>query len=115
MDELPRLEDLFKVVIEPDHSRGILLNLQNRYQLNTQEFLRLYYEGIPLPMPTKDIDNWLFEYEMFIACEGDLGELGSAKEEENDDPFLWKETINRGQPIKKTEEVNRPLLSFFFG
>lgn len=118
MDTGFRIEDLFEVVIQPEHSKGILINLQTKYKISTKEFLAFYHEGIPVPIPPEDIDNWLFQYELFIAAEGDLGELiegfsssnGNSCGKESfsffDDPFSWEELMEKvGQPDKNGEEV----------
>lgn len=68
-------EDVIKTVIEPDYSRGILLEFQKKYCMHTEQFLEYYIEGIPLPVDARDIDKWLFRYRIFTIANGDLNEL----------------------------------------
>jgi hypothetical protein len=87
-----KLNELFKVVIEPDNSKSILLDLQSKYKIDTLYFLQLCKEGIPLPIPQDDFNYWLYQYKIFVAAEGDVSELivGFQKNEGSDctlDPF----------------------------
>lgn len=73
-----KLEDLIEVVMQPDYSKQKLLDLQTRYNLDTVQFIEfvgLYKEGIPLPVDSKDMDNWLFHLKMFLASGGEILEL----------------------------------------
>jgi len=109
MEDNIRLEDMFEVVIQPEHAKGVLRDLQNKYNMSTFEFLSFYNEGI-IPIPSKDADRWLFQLNLFLAAEGDLGELIDGRyigDNCNTDPlndFYDTPCTNIGQP-ENTEEV----------
>ena len=103
---------LFKVVLEPDNSKSILLGLQAKYKIDTLLFLDLFKEGIPLPIPQAEIDYWLYQFRIFKVSEGDECELmgdspkinlsGNYIEDSFDDfydPFL------EGQPVIKNQRL----------
>ena len=69
------LEDLFETVIEPDHSKQILLEYQKKYGMNSIIMWFKYTSGQSLNISSKELDRWLFEYEMYRAAEGDIREL----------------------------------------
>jgi hypothetical protein len=69
------LEDLIKVVQQPEHSRQKLIAYQEKYGISTVEFVLWHKEGIPLPITDKDCKDWQFQLEMFLAAEGDMLEL----------------------------------------
>lgn len=70
-----KLEDLIKIVQQPEHSMQKLIAYQEKYNISTLEFSLWYKEGIPLPIPDKDARDWQFQLEMFIATEGNLLDL----------------------------------------
>ena len=67
--------DFINIIIEPDHSRAVLLGLQKKYNIDSLEFLKLYREGIPLPISDDDMDNWLYQLKIYAAAEGNISEL----------------------------------------
>lgn len=75
MEEKISLNDLIKIVQQPDFSKTKLLEFQKQYNLDSIQFLFWHREGIPLPIEPRDINNWLFHLEMFIRTEGDILEL----------------------------------------
>lgn len=77
MDEEVRIEDLFEVVSQPEYSLEILLSLQSKYDMLTQDFVRQYCEESPLAVPPKDAAYWLFHWEQFVATEGNENDLTS--------------------------------------
>lgn len=97
-------DQFFRVIQEPDHSKRALLDLQDRYQISTIDFLFLYKQGFEIPIPEKDVEDWLFEYEVFRAADGELTELlknfrkMSETTDGCDDPFVLQDTLN-GQSI----------------
>lgn len=69
------LQDLVEVVTQPEYSKSKLLALQEKYNLDTIQAIRLYREGIPLPISSKDMENWLFQFDMFVATDGNIFDL----------------------------------------
>lgn len=113
MDKV-NIGELFKVVLEPDNSKSVLLGLQAKYKIDTLYFLSLCKEGIPLPIPEAEIDYWLYQFRIFKVSEGDESELmgGSAKRNLNgnyiDDSFddYFYDSFLEGQPVIKDQRLN---------
>jgi len=97
-------DQFFMKLEEPDYSKSVLLDLQDRYQISTIDFLFLFKQGFALPILEKDIEEWLFEYDVFRAADGELNELlknfrkMSETTDDCDDPFVLQDTLN-GQSI----------------
>lgn len=81
------LKDLVEVVKQPDYSKQKLLAFQEKYHLDTVQFIELYGEGIPLPINSRDIENWLFQFKMFLTSKGNILEL---MEKSNLDPYYTR-------------------------
>ena len=69
------LEDMVKVVQQPEHSKQKLIAYQEKYGISTIDFVLWHKEGIPLPINDKDYRDWQFQLEMFLSTEGDIMEL----------------------------------------
>lgn len=73
------LSDLIKVVQQPEHSKQKLIAYQEKYGISTMEFIMLHKEGIPLPIPDKDVRDWHFQLTMYVITEGDIMDLKNAE------------------------------------
>lgn len=69
------LDDLIKVVQQPEHSKQKLIAYQEKFGISTMVFVMLNKEGIPLPISDKEIRDWQFQLDMFLATEGNMLEL----------------------------------------
>lgn len=109
MEDNIGLEDMFEVVIQPEHAKGVLRDLQNKYNMSTFDFLSFYKEGI-IPIPQKDGERWIFQLNLFLTADGDLGELIDGRYFGNNcntdplDDFYDTPCTKKGQP-ENTEEV----------
>lgn len=58
------------IVWEPDHSKGCLLELENRYGLSSEEVYLAYkhnMQTILAPIQRDDLAEWIHHYEIFKA------------------------------------------------
>ncbi|WP_054696408.1 hypothetical protein [Syntrophomonas palmitatica] len=100
-------EDFVKIVYEPEHSKNILLELQQKYNLDTMQFISWYREGIPLPVEARDCRNWLYNFEIFIRAEGDIFELLQSSQFDSQRDLFGQTNENMEGLIK-----NQPLFYF---
>ncbi len=99
------LEEIFKIVKEPEHSKTILLNFQKEYKYDS-ETLYLFYQqnGInyeELNIKKKDFKSWIHHFIIFRENGGDSWEL---KEFED-----WEDN-----PNNQNKEENHSPCSFLF-
>lgn len=52
---------------EPEHATGIILQLEEKYHLNTVDFLTALYND---SIEDDDLESWLSEYENFLLFDG---------------------------------------------
>jgi hypothetical protein len=126
MENREKLEQLFNIVVQPDHARKVLQELQTKHGYDTVEFLRLYQDGFDLNIPARDVNKWLFQVKLFTTTDGDLGELvndffkASTEQENlffpldmNADSFL-REQLPYGQVQQIEEEAIKASSSIYY-
>lgn len=78
MDDI-NIEDYFDVVIEPGHSKSILLGLQKKYGYDSVKLYRLhkrdykYYEK--LDIKEDDYRSWIHHFIIFTQTGGGISDL----------------------------------------
>ncbi len=103
MEETISFEDMFEIVVQPDHSKNVLNRFQNKYNMSTLDFLSYYKEGI-VPIPAIDANRWLHQLSLFITAEGDLGELIDSRyscsycNTTSYEDFYYTSCAQKGQP-----------------
>jgi hypothetical protein len=65
--------ELFEVVIEPEGSTLRIIELENKYQINTSSFIDCYVQKIL--KDSKEFDYWHYLYTIFIASNGDESKI----------------------------------------
>jgi hypothetical protein len=99
------LEDIFEIVEEPEHSKNVLLNFQEKYNIDSEELYLFYQQnGInyeELPVTEEDFKSWIHHFIIFKENGGDPWEL-----KESD---IWEENTNY-----QNKEENYSPCSFLF-
>jgi len=99
------LEDVFEIVEEPEHSKNVLLDFQEKYNIDSEELYLFYQQnGInyeELPISEEDFKSWIHHFIIFKENGGDPWEL-----KESD---IWKENI-----AYQNKEENYSSCSFLF-
>ena len=73
------------VVNEPEYSKQKLINFQKEYKISSDTFYDLYVAGyLNNLMPNHIIDEWAYNYEIFLKSNGDIDELVVKKTEDGD-------------------------------
>ncbi len=85
MEELT-LDSMIKVVQQPEHSKQKLIAYQKKYEIDTVKLVGLLKEGIPLPISEQELRDWQFQWDMFLATDGEILEL--LEEDGFDTPLL---------------------------
>ena len=98
------LEDVFEVVEEPEHSKNVLLNFQEKYDIDSEELYLFYQQsGInyeELPITEEDFKSLIHHFIIFKENGGDPWELKKSD--------IWKENTNY-----QNKEQNYSSCSFF--
>lgn len=67
----------FVFVKEPDYSRQVLLELQKKYSIETNDFFTFYrtFGVTPVKIDAKEVAKWEHHYEIFKMAGGDIWSL----------------------------------------
>jgi hypothetical protein len=72
------LDGMFNVVNEPEYSKGMLLNYQEKYRISSSDIYRLYINGL-LNFASgdlkEDLEDWVYNYKIFIFNNGNIQDL----------------------------------------
>jgi len=95
------IDDLFDVVVEPEHSKKILIDLQKKYNYDSLKLYDAYNQGAidveNLNISQDKLNYWIHHFIIYKENGGDLWELKENKE--------WDNTEERNK--------NHSSLSFF--
>jgi hypothetical protein len=73
------LEDVFEIVEEPEHSKNILLNFQEKYNIDSEDLYLFYQQnGInheELSVTEEDFKSWIHHFIIFKENGGNPWEL----------------------------------------
>lgn len=75
MENNELLQKCFNIVVQPDYAIDIISAFQSKYGFDTLEFFQLYKDGFELPVPSCDVQTWLYQYKLFLAAGGDIFQL----------------------------------------
>jgi len=99
------LEEIFEIVEEPEHSKSVLLDLQDKYNIDSEELYLFYQQnGInyeELPITEEDFKSWIHHFIIFEENGGDPWELKELN--------IWEDDLN----YQNKEEDYSPC-SFLF-
>ena len=74
MNDIINFEDLFGVVVEPENSKNILLELQHKYKMTSMEFITCHVQGLDC-CPQSVVRDWLFHLKLFQIADGNMMDL----------------------------------------
>lgn len=109
------LEDLFDVVVEPEHSKSELIRMQMKYNMTTEDFMKSDYSDLSFTLADNEIEYWSYQYEMYLEAEGDPEELISeyfSMVLYNDFPFDDNPSFNKIEENSDKKEVSTTSFSF---
>lgn len=82
------LEDYFDFVEEPQHSKGVLIDFQEKYKLDSEWLYKTYKAGEinynDLGISKDDYYSWLHHYIIFVQNEGNVWDLKRTEEKWED-------------------------------
>ena len=114
MDDI-NLEDYFDVVIEPEHSKNVLLNFQKKYGYDSVKLYTLYKQEQNLDnylnIDKEDFHSWIHHFIIFTQNGGDVSDLGDDWNLKLDDN-KWEDSQNELKNIDMRGENNSPLFYF---
>lgn len=86
-------EASFVFVKEPEYSRQVLLEFQNKYGIETNDFFTFYrtFGVTPVKIDAKELASWEHHYEIFKMAGGDIWSLKESNRQS-------KSTKWRGDP-----------------
>lgn len=80
------LLDMIEVVKEPEFSKQKLLAFQSEFKMSSIHFYELYISGLlENQLPKDKMEEWAYNYKIFIQANGDQGELLSTIKDNLDD------------------------------
>ncbi|PXV62133.1 hypothetical protein C7954_15011 [Halanaerobium congolense] len=98
------LEDVFEIFEEPEHSKNVLLNFQEKYNIDSEELYLFYQQGgincEESPISEEDFKSLIHHFIIFKENGGDPWELKKSD--------IWEENI----AYQNTEKDYSPC-SFF--
>jgi hypothetical protein len=104
------LEDFFDVVVEPDYSKGVLLELQEKYHYDSMFIYEMYKQGFAnykeLDIKKNDYISWIHHFIIFTQNGGNVWDLKKPDEDFDSD-------LNDDERMDK--RGGNPLLFFFPG
>jgi len=79
------LEEFFDIVVEPEYSRGVLLELQEKYHYNSIFIYKMYKQGFAdykgLNIKKDDYISWIHHFIIFTQNGGDVMNLREQDED----------------------------------
>lgn len=79
------LEDFFDVVVEPEYSKGVLLEFQEKYNYDSMLIYKMYKQGFTdykqLEIKKDDYFSWIHHFIIFTQNGGDVWDLKEPDEE----------------------------------
>jgi len=91
------LSDFVNVVKEPEYSKNKLLKYQEEFNMQSDVFYEMYISGLfESLMPYDKLNDWAFNYEIFLNSNGDINDLN-----------------NEDETYKKEGELEDRLLSLY--
>lgn len=78
------LSDYIEVVKEPEYSKQKLLTFQSEFEMSSSRFYEYYMSGLLENIfPSEMMQEWAYNYKIFINANGDLDDLNINSDEKN--------------------------------